>query len=175
MIAWRLVSMAIAERRCFGTGLLEALEGGAAKVHATGQRGCSTMRALGWRGAPAKISLSLEDSLPAGMRMVCFSSMLLGSKPWFKATISFADTSAKALTLVTAEVEVVRMHHPGRLYRLVQSFSSIQLERAAILAYLRFLGILRVHAMVYSHIILCRHLCKRVNYMTHIQLFDAPR
>jgi len=167
--------MAIAERRCFVTGLLEALEGGAAKVHATGQRGCNTMRALGCRGVPAKISLSLEDSLPAGMRMVCFSSMLLGSKPWFKATISFADTSAKALTLVTAEVEVVRMHHPGRLYRLVQSFSSIQLERAANLAHLRFLGILRVHAMVYSHIILCRHLCKRVNYMTQIQLFDAPR
>ena len=44
---------------------------------------------------PARISLSLDESLPAGIRMVCFSSMLLGSMPWFKAMISLADTSAQ--------------------------------------------------------------------------------
>ncbi len=62
-------------------------------------------------GAPARISLSLEESLPAGIRMVCFSSILLGSMPWFKAMISLADTSAQQV--ISAGKGMLGMLLPG--------------------------------------------------------------
>lgn len=83
-------------------------------------------------GGPAKISLSLEESLPAGMRIVCFSSMLLGSMPWFNATISLADTSAKG---ATCHLEgTLQPHLPaGSAFKVCQL--SITLHQAELLGY----------------------------------------